>query len=127
MTQRLLGSFVGRLAFYGLPVTACSVVGALLTRRAGQWPETNVLSGILAAALSLGAPVVIAGIARVERPAAIAVALVGSLAILVMWAFFSSSTSASGGFVFLWGLWLGIPLATALVLVSNRTPKVQKV
>ncbi len=119
----LLRSYSRRLLFYFVPVLVASLAGALYAHQGGNWPEVSPLSGLFAAVLSLGVPIVIAALAPCGTNQARVVVAIGVIGMLVMWLLFSSRTASTSAAVFIWGPAIGIPLAMMFALIHNRTER----
>lgn len=117
----LAGSYVRRLLLYCIVAVIGSSMGSLWTWTTNEWSDANPLTaGLQPALLSLGPAIGIVSAAQLRHSTVAAVA--GSLfvAMVAMWWLFASSDSSTSALVFLWGWFLGIPVAGGIVIADRR-------
>lgn len=123
-TAGLTGSYVRRGLVYCVVAVVASSIGSMWTWTTNDWFNANPLSaGLQPALFSLGPAIAIVAIARIAGSAAFAVASSLAVSIIVMWGLVASSDSSTSGLIFLWGWFVGVPVAVGIVAAErHRNP-----
>ena len=119
--EMVTGSYLRRVLMYCCVAVVASSIGSLWTWTTAVWPDANPLTdGLQPALFSMGPAIAIVGAARLPTVAVVSVA--GSLfvAMAVMWWLFASSESSTSALIFLWGWFIGVPVAAAIVITDRR-------
>ncbi len=118
----LTGSYPRRGLLYGVVAVVGSSIGSMWTWTTDEWAHANpVTDGLLPALYSMGPAIAIVSAAQLRSWMVMSVA--GSLfvALVVMWRLFASSTSSTSALVFLWGWFIGVPVAVGIVIADRRS------
>jgi hypothetical protein len=116
--RRWSQAYGGRLFFYGLATVLGSLVGRQLVTVYDNWTSPSVLSSLYVAVFAFGPALLIAASAKVPPLLAAVIAIMFGSGVTALWWAFASDDSSTSVLAFLSGWWIGIPSATALVVLS---------
>lgn len=117
----LTGSYLLRVLLYCFVAVVGSSIGSMWTWTTDEWSDANPLTaGLRSALFSLGPAIAIVAAARIRSSAVVAVAASLFAAMVVMWWLFASSASSTSALVFLWGWFIGVPVAVGIVIADRR-------
>ncbi len=117
----LTGSYLRRVLMYCCVAVVGSSIGSLWTWTTDVWSDANPLTdGLQPALFSMGPAIAIVGVARLRNAAVVSVAGGLFVAMVAMWWLFASSESSTSALIFLWGWFIGVPVAAGIVIAARR-------
>lgn len=106
-------------AYLSVAVFTSVSVGVAATAVSDAWETVSPLTAGYFGLLGFGPMSIVLSLAPVSRVVSFGFSVLLALAVAVSWVAFASDNSSTSALVFMWGWIAGIPLAAAVVAVTN--------